>query len=254
MINKVRLIAKLEIKGENVIKGMRMEGLRKVGKPEELVFKYFNEGIDEIVLVDTVASLYGRNYLIDLVSNTSSKIFIPLTVGGGVRSVNDMEKLLTAGADKVCVNTAAVNEPTLISESSKIFGSSCIVVEIQAKKRSSKHWEVLIENGREQTHLDVKDWCKKVEELGAGEILLTSVDNDGTGLGFDSHLIEEVCNKTNIPIIASGGCAEVKNITNLASELPVNGVCIASGLHFNKITIEEVKKNLLSHNVEVRQL
>jgi len=254
MINKVRVIAKLEIKSANVIKGIRMEGLRKVGKPEDLVFKYFNEGIDEIVLIDTVASLYGRNYMIDLVSSTSQEIFIPMTVGGGIRTVDDMEKLLTAGADKVCINTAAVNDPNLINKSSKIFGSSCIIVEIQAKKRNHKNWEVFIENGRERTHLDVKDWCKQVEQLGAGEILLTSVDNDGTGLGFDNHLINEVCSKTNIPIIASGGCSNINHISNLATKLPVNGICMASSFHFNKLTIAQIKQDLLINNVDVRQL
>ena len=187
---KPRMIARLDIKGPNLIKGIHLEGLKIVGNPNEYATKYFNEGADELLLMDSVASYYGRNNLIDVIKKAAENVFIPITVGGGIRSKEDAHKILRNGADKVALNTAAVTNPNLINDLAKIFGSQCIVISIEAKKISNDKWEVFTQNGRNKTGLDVISWVKKVISLGAGEVLLTSIDKDGTK-GFDLDLIKE---------------------------------------------------------------
>ena len=201
----IRLIARLDIKGPNLIKGIHLEGLRVVGDPQQYAQDYYQAGVDELIYMDIVASLYGRNNLADIVKRTAENVFVPLTVGGGVRSGDDVRTLLRAGADKVAINTAATRRPELITEVAHKFGSQCMVLSIEAKRSSPGKWEAYIDNGREHTGLDVVEWARRGVELGAGEILLTSVDQEGTRKGFDCHLVEAVSSAVSIPVIASGG-------------------------------------------------
>ncbi|MGL5257945.1 MAG: imidazole glycerol phosphate synthase subunit HisF, partial [Proteocatella sp.] len=191
----IRVIAKLDVKPPYLVKGIQLEGLRKIGNPNDFAKKYYLQGIDEIIYVDIVASLYERNSLSDMIREATKDIFIPITAGGGIRSVNDAYELLRAGADKIAVNTAAVKNPQLIRDLAMEFGSQCVVSYIEAKKTSLNNWEVYYDNGREKTGKSVVEWADQVCDLGAGEILLTSVDKDGTGKGFDVELVEAVASK-----------------------------------------------------------
>jgi cyclase len=201
----LRLIARLDIKGANLIKGVQLEGLRVVGDPQIHAAKYYQDGADEIIYMDTVASLYGRNNLVDVVSRATEHVFVPITVGGGIRSVEDARTLLRAGADKIAINTAAVKEPKLISQLSDVWGSSTVVLSIEAKKIGEKKWEAYTDNGRERTGLDVAQWAETGAKMGAGEIFVTSVDQEGTKKGFDCELVESITRNVDIPVIASGG-------------------------------------------------
>lgn len=252
-MKSVRLIARLEIKGRNVVKGIRMEGLRVVGRPEDLMDRYFAQGIDEFIFVDIVASLYGRNHLSELVSMASESIFVPLTVGGGVREVEDFHRLLSSGADKVTINTNAVKTPNLISEAATVFGSQCVVVEIQAKKSiRGGSWEPYIENGREHTGQDVVEWAREVEQRGAGEILLTSVDRDGTTQGLDLELISTLTEAVAIPVIACGGTRSADDIIRAVNEANANAVAVSHILHFEKTTVSSLKTDLIDAGLMVR--
>ena len=199
----LRLIARLDIKGANLIKGIHLEGLRIVGDPQDRAEKYYQDGADEIIYMDTVASLYGRNNLLDVVTRATEHVFVPMTVGGGIRSVEDARALLRAGADKVAINTAAIKDPTLIKKLSDVWGSSTIVLSIEAKKTAEGKWEAYTDNGRERTGLDVAQWAEQGAKLGAGEIFLTSVDQEGTRKGFDCELVSEVTKSVDIPVVAS---------------------------------------------------
>ena len=194
-----RVIARLDIKGSRLIKGIRLEGLRVIGDPEQAAITYYQNGADELLYLDAVASLYGRNSLNELLRNTRGKVFVPVTAGGGIRSVEDAAELLAAGADKVAINTAALNNPELITELSEAFGSQCVVLSVQARRKGPNSWEAMAECGREKTGWDVLKWIKKAESLGCGEILLTSVDQDGTMSGPDSELINNVSSLTSVP-------------------------------------------------------
>ncbi len=253
MINNVRIIARLEIKGLNVVKGIQMEGLRVVGQPEEMSNRYFHQGIDEIIFSDIVASLYNRNHLSELVTKVSNKIFIPLCVGGGVRSIENYRELLRAGADKISINSEATRNPLLIEKAANIFGSQCIVASIHAKKISDNNWEPYIENGRERTFMNVVDWAKKLESLGAGEILLISVDKDGTCSGFDINLINLVKKSVSIPVIACGGASSIEDIYKVCIEAKPSAVAISHILHFNKFDINTIKDNLLEKGINTRK-
>ena len=188
-MQNIRVIARLDIKGPNLIKGIHLEGLRVLGDPHDFAEKYYKEGIDEIVYIDIVASLYGRSKLTEIVKNAAKDVFVPMTVGGGIRSIDDVRDLLRAGADKVAISTAAVENPNLIRDVSRIFGSQCMVLSLEAKKQSDSVWEVYTNSGRERTNINAIDWAKQAEELGAGEILLTSIDAEGTRKEFDLDLI-----------------------------------------------------------------
>lgn len=247
-----RLIARLDIKNEFVIKGIHLEGLRKVGDPIELAKKYYLNGIDEIIFMDAVASLYNRNNLFDIINKACKEVFIPITIGGGLRSIEDINKALKAGADKISINTQAVKNPNLIKQASEIFGSQCVVASIEAKKKGLK-WEVYIDNGREETNLDVIEWAQQLQELGAGEILLTSVDMEGTKKGFDVKLLNEVSKNVNIPVILSGGAGNLTHFKNLFDQNNVDAIAIASILHYNLISIKEIKDYLLINGVNVRK-
>ncbi len=226
-----RIIARLDIKGPNLIKGIHLEGLRVLGKPEKYAKYYYENGADELMFQDVVASLYGRNSLHDIIQKTAKEIFIPLTVGGGIRNIEDIKSVLRAGADKVSINTAAVKNPELISEAARIFGSSTIVVAIESIKQSSGDYFVFTDNGREKTGLEVVSWAKRVEKLGAGEIILTSVDREGTGKGLDLKLIKQIFDSVSIPIIAHGGVGKKEDVKK-GLEAGSSAIAIASMFHY----------------------
>lgn len=245
-------MGRLDIKGPNVIKGIRLEGSRVVGSPDLLAKKYYEEGIDELIYNDTAASLYGRNSLEDIVSRAASKLFIPLTVCGGIRSVNDVQKLLNSGADKVGVNTAAVKNPQLISEISNRFGSQCMVLSIEAKQNKAGGWEALTDNGREHSNIDAVAWAKQGESLGAGEIFLTSVDYDGTMKGFDINLVKAVSQAVSIPVIACGGLGCAKDLYDIFEKGNADAAAGGACFHFNKIGVLELKKQGLQMGLDLR--
>lgn len=251
MIAKPRLIARLDIKGPRVVKGICFDGLRVMGEPEELAFKYYEQGADELLYIDTVASLYGRNNLSDVVRKAAARIFIPMTVGGGIRSVDDARDLLRSGADKVAVNTAAVKRPELISEIASILGSQAVVVSLQIKKTTDGRWEVYIDNGRQQTGLDALEWAREAERLGAGELLATSVDRDGTGRGLEIEFIRQLMGAVSIPVIAGGGVGKPGDIAEIVQKTHVDAVAIGSILHYQRTTMREIKQILRDAGVAI---
>lgn len=226
-----RLIPRLDIKGPNLVKGIHLEGLRVLGKPERFARHYYENGADELLFVDVVASLYGRNSLLDIIEKTAREIFIPLTVAGGIRSLDDVRKVLRAGADKVALNTAAVARPELVREASKRFGSSTIVVSIETIKRGAV-WEVYTDNGRERTGLNALDWAKKAADLGAGELLVTSVDREGTGKGYDLELTAAISESVPIPVIACGGAGVARDLVDAVKVGKAQAVAAASIFHY----------------------
>lgn len=252
-MQNIRIIARLDVKGPNLVKGIQLEGLRKMGDPNVFAQKYYHHGIDEIIYIDIVASLYERNNLLDIVRKTTRDVFIPITVGGGIRSVDDVREALRAGADKVAVNTAAIKRPELIREISEKFGSQCMVLSIEAKKVGEKKWEAYYDNGREKTGIDVVEWAKKGYELGAGEILLTSVDREGTAKGFDCELIKQVARAVSIPVIASGGMGRIDHLEEAVKEGCADAVAMAHVLHYEKMTVMDVRKEALGRNINVRR-
>ena len=249
---KVRIIPRLDIKGPNLIKSIRLEGLRKLGPPNGFAEKYYQDGADELLFVDCVASLYGRNSLLEIISRTASNIFIPLTVGGGIISVEEAQKVFRAGADKICLNSGAIRNEYLVSELAQKFGSQAVVVEIQAKRHQGNTWEALYENGREHSGLDVIEWAQRMEERGAGEILLTSVDREGTKLGFDLDLVEKVFNAVTVPVILSGGLGQLEHLKNIYDTAHVSAISCAHVLHYNELDIRTIKSFLASIHMEVR--
>lgn len=249
----VRLIARLDVKGENLIKGVHLEGLRVVGSPQEFAQRYYEDGVDELIYMDIVASLYGRSNLVDIVRRTAHDVFIPLTVGGGIRSVKDVSDLLHAGADKVAINTAAVRRPKLISEVSRMFGSQCMVLSIEAKSRVDGSWEVYTDCGRESTGMDVVEWAQRGVDLGAGEILITSIDMEGTRKGFDCGLIKAISSKVNVQIIASGGYGEFEHLQPIV-DAGADALAFADALHFKRTTLPCLRKAALNLNIPVRNV
>ena len=251
-MSKIRIIPRLDIKNENLIKGIHLEGLRVIGNPNQFAKNYFENGADEILYIDLVASLYRRSKLTSILRETVNDVFIPITVGGGIRNVSDVMDLLNSGADKVAINTAAVNNPKLIKHVSRTFGSQCMVLSVEAKKTESNKWEVYTDCGRERTGLDVIDWVKYAEELGAGEILLTSIDQEGTQKGFDIDLISKVNQSVSIPVIASGGFGNFNDLKNLLENSKVSGCAIAHSLHYKKTSINKIKEECVKNKFEIR--
>jgi len=231
-VKHIRIIPRLDIKGPNLVKGIHLEGLRVLGKPENFAKLYYEQGADELIFQDTVASLYQRNSLTDIITKTAQNIFIPITVGGGLRTLEDINRVLRAGADKVAINTAAINNPNFIKEASRTFGSSTIVVAVEAIKQSNNSYLAYTDNGREHTGVDAVSWAKLAEDHGAGEILLTSIDKDGTGNGFDLELIKKVSDLVTIPVIAHGGAANIFHISASIKDAGADAVAIASILHY----------------------
>ncbi|MCX6536095.1 MAG: imidazole glycerol phosphate synthase cyclase subunit [Actinobacteria bacterium] len=250
----LRIIARLDIKGANLIKGIHLEGLRVVGDPQVHAEKYYNDGADEIIYMDTVASLYGRNNLLDVVTRATEHVFVPMTVGGGIRSVEDARALLRAGADKVAINTAAVKDPSLVTKISDVWGSSTIVLSIEAKQTAPGKWEAYTDNGRERTGLDVVQWAERGAQLGAGEIFVTSVDQEGTKNGFDCELISAITKSVDIPVVASGGFGKLEHLKELMQVSKPTGVAIADSLHYKKFNFNEIRTFCLANNIATRQL
>lgn len=251
-MRKLRVIPRLDIKGPNLIKGVHLEGLRIIGDPALYAQKYYQDGADEIIYIDSVASLYERNNILDIVNHAAKNVFIPLTVGGGIRSTEDAKAALRNGADKVAINTAAIKNPKLISAVAEDFGSQCMVVSIEAKKVAANNWECYYDNGREKTDLDVVYWAQKAQELGAGEILLTSVDQEGTKKGFDLALINAVLDVIRIPVIASGGMGSINDLLTLTRETDIDAVAIANLFHYEQLTVSDVHHALKQQGFEVR--
>ena len=251
-MSSIRLIARLDIKGPNLIKGIHLEGLRVMGSPNEHALRYYLQGADELIYMDCVASLYGRNYLGDIIKEAAKNIFIPMTVGGGIRSVDDVTEILREGADKVAINTAVVANPQLISDVAQRFGSQCMVLSIEAKQVGLDSWEVYTDNGRERTNLDVIEWAKHGVEIGAGEILLTSVDREGTRKGFDISLVKAVSEAVNVPVIASGGMGKTEDFLTVVNEGCADAVAMADILHYKRAEIGDIRAAAEKVGLDVR--
>lgn len=248
----IRIIPRLDIKGPNVIKGIHLEGLRVVGTPGHMAQKYYAAGADEIVLMDVVASLYGRNTIIGTVESAARDIFVPMTVGGGIRTLEDIVAVLRSGADKVAINTAATRRPNFLREAAHAFGSQCIVLSVEAKAREAGKWELLTDNGRETTGRDVLDWVAEAEGLGIGEVLVTSVDREGTRQGYDVKLIEAVQSRVRVPVIACGGAGNPEHVSAMLDQVHVEAVCCSSIFHYGECTIGDLKRHLATHGQDVR--
>ena len=251
-MSNVRLIARLDIKGPNLIKGIHLEGLRVIGPPNARAIRYYQQGIDELIYMDCVASLYGRNHLSEIIKGAAKDIFVPLTVGGGIRTVEDATEILRSGADKVAINSAAVATPKLISEAAKRFGSQCLVVSIDYRQHPDGKREVFTCGGSRPTGLDPVAFARQVEDLGAGEILFTSVERDGTMLGYDLEGLAMVCAAVGIPVIASGGAGSYEDMYRAVAEGGASAVAAASIFHFTQMTPEGAKRNFASHGLPVR--
>lgn len=234
-MKNIRLIPKLDIKGPNIVKGINLEGLRVLGKPERFARYYYENGADELFYQDVVASLYGRNSLLDIIEKTSKEVFIPLAVGGGLRTIDDIRDALKSGADKVSLNTAAIQAPELIKSAANKFGSSTIVVSIETKKMPDGSYEAYTDNGRNRTGVNALEWAVKAAELGAGEILVTSIDQEGTGTGFEIELTKKIAESVPIPVIACGGAGKADDISTVVTEGKADAVSMASILHYSYI-------------------
>ncbi|TAN46818.1 MAG: imidazole glycerol phosphate synthase subunit HisF [Rhodospirillales bacterium] len=253
-MSNLRLIARLDIKGPYLIKPIQLEGVRKVGDPHEFAVRYYQDGADEILYMDAVASLYDRDMLLKIVERTAEDVFVPITVGGGIRSAEDAQALLRAGADKVAVNSAATQNPGLIGEIASRFGSQCMVLQIDAKQRPEGGWEAYRDCGREHTGLDAVAWAREGERLGAGEILLTSVDREGTRRGFDIDLIRAIASTVSIPVIASGGMGRIEHLFEAAQQGLADAVAMAHVLHYNQLRLADIRSQSQAHGLSVRSL
>lgn len=252
MARKIRLVGRLDVKNETLVKGIQLEGLRKMGPVDDFARRYYEAGIDELLYMDIVASLYNRNSLLDVVRRASRDVFIPITVGGGLRSREDVRTMLQCGADKVAINTAAIKDEHIISEVASAFGSQCMVLGIEAKRRrEGEGWEAYYDNGREHSGLDAVAWAKRGVALGAGEILLTSVDNEGLEQGMDTALIAAVASAVPVPVICSGGCATARHAAGAAAS-GAAAVAVASVLHYGKTDVPALKAGIRAEGVAVR--
>lgn len=249
----MRLIPRLDIKGPNLIKGVRLEGLRVMGDPHEFALRYYEAGADELIYMDIVATLYGRNNLSEIISKAADRVFVPITVGGGIRSVDDAKLLLRSGADKIAINTAALARPDLISELARRFGSQATVLSVEAKRVGAGQWEAFTDNGRERSGRGVLDWVQQAVSLGAGEILLTSVDQEGTGKGFDLDLITAVSRAVPVPVIASGGMGTPDDLSRAAAA-EADAVAMADILHRRDVPFADLRKAALAAGLSVRKV
>tara|TARA_B100001741_G_scaffold79010_1_gene64064 strand:- start:32143 stop:32898 length:756 start_codon:yes stop_codon:yes gene_type:complete len=246
-----RIIPCLDIDQGRVVKGVNFINIKDAGDPAELAKFYDKEGADELVFLDITATHEGRKTIVEVVKKVSSQVFIPLTVGGGIRNVLDMKQMLEAGADKVSINSSAVADPSIINECSSEFGSQCVVSAIDVKKIQDK-WIVHTHGGRKETNLDALDWVQDIEERGAGEILLTSMDKDGSNIGYDNELLQKVNDKVNIPVIASGGAGNLRHLYEAFNVGKSDAVLAASIFHFGKFSIKEAKEYLINKNIPIR--
>lgn len=253
-MTNVRIIPRIDIKGPNLVKGIHLEGLRVLGKPADFAKFYYENGADELLYMDVVASLYERNSLHDIIVETSKNLFIPLTVGGGLRTVEDIKSVLRAGADKVALNTAAIKNPQIIKDASRKFGSSTIVVAIEAIQQPGGEYLCFVDNGRDHTGVEAIKWAQQVEELGAGEIIVTSVDKEGTGKGFDINLIKNIADKVSVPIIAHGGAGKKEDFYDVITNGTIDAVCGASIFHYELIkSLRSDLSNSTEGNVDFLQ-
>jgi cyclase len=248
---KLRVIPCLDVKDGRVVKGVNFVSLRDAGDPVEQAAVYDAAGADELTFLDITASHENRDTILDVVSRTAARVFLPLTVGGGIRSVDDMRRLLLAGTDKCSINSAAIARPELVSEAARKFGSQCVVVAVDAKRTGEARWEVFTHGGRRNTGIEAVGWCRRAAELGAGEILLTSMDRDGTGLGFDLDLLRRVCGAVRVPVIASGGVGTLEHFVE-GARAGATGLLAASVFHFGTFTIAQVKAALHDAGLPVR--
>lgn len=251
-MKNIRIIPRLDIKGSNVVKGIHMEGIRVVGSPRKFAERYTKDGADEIIYMDVVASLYQRNLDFDLLKQVSAGIFIPFTVGGGIRSIGDINNALRAGADKVAINTFAIQHPEFIRDAAQKFGSQCVVLSVEAKKISDNKWEAYTDGGRERTGKDAVEWIKQGLLLGAGEILITSIDRDGTKTGYELDLISAISSFCPVPVIAHGGAGKAEDLATAILLAKADAVSCSSILHYNNLSIGQLKKNLAQKNINVR--
>ena len=252
VMNKTRIVARIDVKNEFAIKGIHLEGLRKVGDPNELAKSYYESGIDELIFMDAVAAYYDRNNLSGIINKACADVFVPITVGGGIRTIEDIHMALNSGADKVAINTQAIRDPSFINKASRTFGSQCIVASVDAMRINTSRWEAYFDNGREPSGREVVAWARELESLGAGEIMLTSIDSEGTKKGFDLELNTVVSDAINIPVIASGGAGNSGHISDLLTEANVDAVALASILHYKTEEIREIKSIIKNQGHEVR--
>lgn len=253
-MKNVRIIPRLDIKGQNVVKPVQTEALRIVGKPKELAYRYYEEGADELIYLDIVASLYQRNIDFDLLKSVMQDIFIPVTVGGGIRTIHDINNALRAGADKVAINTHVIHHPEFITEAAKEFGSQCVVLFVEANKRPNGSYEVYTDGGRERSGVEALSWVRRAIELGAGEILLSSIDQDGTRRGYDLELLEHISRFATVPVIAHGGAGGLDSFAEAIAKGKADALSASSVFHYNEHTISEVKVFLKAHGFSVRTL
>jgi cyclase len=250
----VRLVARLDIKGPNLIKGVHLEGLRVIGDPQEFATRYYQQDADELIYIDIVASLYGRSKLTDIVRRAAHDVFVPMTVGGGVRTVDDVRDLLRAGADKIAINTAAVRRPELVTEVARRFGSQCMVLSIEAKQQGPGHWEVYTDCGRERSGIDAVEWAREGVRRGAGEILVTSIDREGTRRGFDVALTRAIASEVSVPVIASGGYGQAEHFVEVVQSGLADAVAIADALHYGRTTVSALREFAQSAGIPVRKV
>lgn len=250
-MKKIRLIARLDVKGTRVVKGIFYEGWRDIGDPTAIAEQYYQQGADEILYMDIFASLTRRKPLFDVIRGVASNTYIPLTVGGGIRSIEDINSVLRAGADKIAINTHAIAKPSLIREASRKFGSQCIVVSIEAKKKPCGY-EAYVDHGRNVTEVDAIEWAKTVEQLGAGEILVSSVDRDGTMRGFDLDLLKQVSEAVSVPVIAGSGAGTTKHLVDAVKSCGADAVAVASMLHYKKSSIASIKSDIVDNGISIR--
>ncbi|MBQ2792204.1 MAG: imidazole glycerol phosphate synthase subunit HisF [Oscillospiraceae bacterium] len=248
-----RIIPCLDVRDGMVVKGVNFVGIKEVGDPVECAMEYDRQGADEICFLDITATHEGRGTMIDVVRRTAKKVFVPLTVGGGIRTVEDYRDILRAGADKVSVNSAAIRNPELIRQAADKFGSQCVVVAVDAKQRPDGGWSVFVNGGRIDTGLDALEWIKQCEKLGAGEILLTSMDADGTKNGFDLSLTDAVTRSVGIPVIASGGCGKLSDFSDVFQKTGADAALAASLFHYKELTVGQVKAHLAAEGIPVRR-
>ncbi|MBQ8614695.1 MAG: imidazole glycerol phosphate synthase subunit HisF [Ruminiclostridium sp.] len=247
-----RIIPCLDVRNGKVVKGVNFEGVKDVGDPVELAIQYNKQGADEIVFYDITASHEGRGVMLDVVRETAKQVFVPLCVGGGIATIEDFRDTLRAGADKVSINSQAVKNPKLISDAAEVFGSQCVVIGIDAKRNDKGGYSVFINGGRLDMNLDLGDWVKEIEERGAGEICLNSIDTDGVRGGFDIEMLNFVCSRVKIPVIASGGCGAINHFSEVFEQTKSSAALAASLFHFGELTVGEVKEYLKGKNIAVR--
>jgi len=250
-MNKIRIIVRIDINNDSVVKGRCLEGLKKIGRPNEMSKKYYEEGVDEIVFLDAVASLYDRNSLIDILKQATKETFVPITIGGGIKTIKDIKDALSAGADKVAINTQAVKNLDFIREAVQIFGSQAIIGSVVARRHRYR-WEAFIDNAKHRTHKDAVDWAVELEKAGAGEIMITSIDNDGRQKGFDVELVDAITKRVSIPVIASGGAGSSNDVIKLCKNTSCDAVAVASLIHYGVENISDIKNKMKDNNIGVR--